>query len=299
MSTPPAEPEVIEGPPAILAESPVWDDRRARLWWVDIAAGRLHRLDIATGEDHAWPVGETLGAVAMCTDGDLLLATGLRVLRWTPAHPAGEAGRAGGRTVATLAKGDRANEAKCDPSGRLLVGTLVAETDAGGAVLYSLDRGETAPLLTDVTISNGIGWSPDAATMYYIDTPREVVDVFDYDVCTGRIGRRRVLVDLHDVPGRPDGLTVDNAGYLWVAMARGGAAVRRFAPDGTPDLVLPLPVPNVTSLAFAGQRLDTLCITTSRAGLRPADIERSPLSGRLFRAGIDGAYGVPADRYAG
>jgi len=230
--------------------------------------------------------------VALCTDDRLLLGRERGIVRYAPESGAVE-------TLATVERGSWLNDGACDAAGRFIVGTMVDEHAAGTAALYQLTGANLTTLLDDVTISNGLGWSPDGATLYYVDTPLERIDAFDYDPGTGALANRRLFADLHDVPGRPDGLTVDTDGGIWVAMAKGGAAVRRFTPDGAADLVVELPVPNVTSISFGGAELDDLYITTSQLRLSAADLAKFPLSGCVFRVADIGWRGLPANRYAG
>jgi sugar lactone lactonase YvrE len=279
-------------PPATLAESPVWDARRRSLLWVDIEAGQVHRYRPETGGDHAVAVGVPVGAVALRRGGGLILAagrgfallderTGSLEWRWA------------------AARGDRMNDGKCDPAGRFLAGTLTRAQTPGAAALYRLAAdGRVTTLIEHVTLSNGMGWSPDGTSFYFADTPLERVDVMDYDVATGAVADRRPFADLRDVPGRPDGMTVDADGGVWVAMARGGA-VRRYAPDGRLDHVVELPVPKVTSVAFGGPDLADLYVTTSRAGMSQADLADLPQSGAVFRVEAVGVRGLPAAEYAG
>ena len=304
-------------PPAQLAESPVWDATSQTLLWVDILAGEVHRLDPATGRDTAVRVGVPVGAVAPRRGGGLVIAAALGFA--TLDEPAGprDGPRDGtvddivDRTVDWLwagARGDRMNDGKCDPAGRFLAGTLTYARDPGACALYRLDPARTGDggaagpavtvLLDGVTVSNGLGWSPAGDLMYFADTPLERVDVLDYDPGTGEAGGRRPFVDLHDVPGRPDGLTVDGEGAVWIAMSRGGA-VRRYTPDGRLDRVIEFPVRLVTSVSFGGADLGDLYVTTSRENLTDADLAGQPLAGSVFVIPGTGVHGLPASSYAG
>jgi len=273
--------------PAGLGEGPLWDADRDRLLWVDLAANAVHEFDPATGEDRVELFDVPVGAIAPRAGGGFVLAAGRGFV--TCDRPASR-----WDWLACVDSGERMNDGACDPAGRFLAGTLVQDGSAGAA-LYRLERGSVRRLLDGVSISNGIDWNLAGDTMYYVDTPLERVDAFDYDVATGSLGTRRTLVDLSEVPGRPDGLTVDASGGIWVAMARGGAAVRRFTPDGRPDGVLPMPVPNVTSMAFGGESLTDLYVTTSQLGLD--DLRRWPDAGRLFRVSEIGVTGRAAATY--
>jgi sugar lactone lactonase YvrE len=276
--------------PATLAESPVWDPRRGSLLWVDIVSGDVHRYEPATGNDTATAVGVPVGAVAVRRDGGLMLAAGLGFAVLD--EPSGAL-----RWLWAGARGDRMNDGKCDPAGRFLAGTVARAT--GGAALYRLDTdGLVTTLIENVTLSNGLGWSPDGALLYYADTPLERVDVMDYDLATGTVRDRRAFVDLRDADGRPDGLTVDADGGVWVAMARGGA-VRRYTPAGRLDQVVELPVARVTSVAFGGPDLTDLYVTTSREGLTDAGLVAAPQAGAVFCVEAVGAAGQRPYEYAG
>jgi sugar lactone lactonase YvrE len=281
--------EVVVDGRALLAEGPLWDARDGSLLWVDILRHEIHRFD--GGDRVVARLEHPVGAVAVRAAGGLVAATGMGVALLD---------EAGGATewIATVDRGDRMNEAKCDPAGRLWAGTLTNEHRPGASGLYRLDGDRRiAPVLDDVTLSNGIGWSPDGATMYYVDTPTEAVDAFDFDPATGAVSGRRRLVDLRDVPGRPDGLTVDAEGGLWVAMARGWA-VRRFLPDGTADAVVELPAYKVTSCTFGGPGLADLYVTTACFGLDERELAAQPHAGAVFRC-RPGVTGLPAFEYAG
>ena len=279
--------EVVVDGRALLAEGPVWDARDGSLLWVDILRREVHRYD---GDDRVVArLADTVGAVAVRSRGGLVAATGMGVALLDGAAT---------EWIATVDRGDRMNEAKCDPAGRLWAGTLTNEHRPGASGLYRLDeRRRVEPVLEDVTLSNGIGWSPDGCTMYYVDTPTEAVDAFEFDPATGAISGRRPFVDLHDVPGRPDGLTVDAEGAVWVAMARGWA-VRRFLPDGSPDTVVDVPAFKVTSCTFGGPALDELYVTTACFGLDERELAAQPHAGAVFRC-RPGVTGLPAAEYAG
>ena len=183
------------------------------------------------------------------------------------------------------------NEGAADPDGRFYCGSMAYDTRAGAAALYRLDPdGSVAVVLEGVTISNGLDWSPNGSQAYYNDTPTRRTDVFDYDIDAGLTGRRIFA----RVDGHPDGLVVDSEGGVWVALY-GGGAVQRFAPDGSLDAVVELPVTKVTGCTFGGPRLDELFITTSREGLAPGD---EPRAGSLFRV-APGVRGVPVGEFGG
>jgi sugar lactone lactonase YvrE len=282
--------EVVVDGRALVGESPVWDATTGTLLWVDILRREIHRYSPARGSDTATRFDATIGAVVPRRDGGLVVAAGLGIaladevtstLHW----------------LADGARGDRMNDAACDPAGRLWAGTLTIEQRPGAAALYRLDGAALTTVIGDVTLSNGLAWSLDGTTMYYADTPTERVDAFDYDVERGEIAGRRTFVDLHDVPGRPDGLTVDSQGGVWVAMARGGA-VRHFDADGTSAGVVEIGTPAVTSCAFGGDALRDLYITTACVGLGEADLVRYPRAGALLCVPDVGVAGLPASTHS-
>jgi sugar lactone lactonase YvrE len=189
--------------------------------------------------------------------------------------------------------GIRMNEGGCDPRGRFYCGSMAYDASPGAGRLYRLDPdGSTYVVLDAVTISNGLDWSPDGSRAYYVDTPTLRIDVFD-DAEDG-LTNRRPFVEFDGEHGRPDGLTVDAEGGVWVALHQGGA-VHRYRPDGYLDVVVEVPVRTVTACTLGGERLDQLFITTSREGLAP---DEQPAAGSLFRADV-GVPGQPVRPFAG
>jgi sugar lactone lactonase YvrE len=186
------------------------------------------------------------------------------------------------------------NEGGCDPDGRFYCGSMAYDQRPGAGALYRLDPdGSVRVVLENVTISNGLEWSPDGSRAYYNDTPTQRIDVLDYDGGSGLTGRRPFAT----VPveaGGPDGLTVDEEGGVWVALY-GGGAVRRYTPEGVLDEVIEVPAKQVTACTFGGSGLNQLFITTSREGLGNGE---DPLAGSLFRAAV-GVAGLPVREFAG
>jgi sugar lactone lactonase YvrE len=188
----------------------------------------------------------------------------------------------------------RMNEGGCDPDGRFYCGTMAYDKRPGGGSLYRLDpNGEVTVVLEDVTISNGLDWSPDNSVAYYIDTMAFEVSMFDYDTEGGLAGRR-TFVEFDPDGGGPDGLVVDSEGGVWVALF-GGNAVHRYSTDGELDEIIEVEARQVTACTFGGPDLDRLYITTSRENLEPDD---DPLAGSLFTA-IPGVTGLPVKAFAG
>jgi sugar lactone lactonase YvrE len=188
----------------------------------------------------------------------------------------------------------RMNDGGCDPDGRFYCGSMAYDAADGAGALYRLDVDATVTtVLTDCTISNGLDWSPDGTQAYYVDTPNQRIDVFDYERSTG-LTARRTFVTIEEADGAPDGLTVDSAGGVWVALG-GGSQVRRYGADGRLDIVVEVPASQVTACTLGGDRLDRLFITTSRVGL-PTGAE--PLAGAVF-SHLAGVPGRPVRPYLG
>jgi len=276
---------------AMLGEGPRWDAAGRRLLAVDIEGRRLHRFDPATGEDRPLDLGERIGVATPVEGGGLLLALARRLAVLDEAANRLE-------TLAAFPHGDdvRANDGACDPAGRFFVGTMALDERPGGGALYRYAEAALERVLDAVTLSNGLAWSPDGTRMYYVDSPTRRVDVFDYDTATGEPGARRPFARIAAEDGIPDGLAVDDAGGVWIALY-GGGAVRRFDPEGGLDRVLEVPATNVTACCFGGPDGRSLFVTTARQGLGEAELAREPLAGSVFVADA-GVAGPPATPFA-
>jgi sugar lactone lactonase YvrE len=188
----------------------------------------------------------------------------------------------------------RMNEGGCDPDGRFYCGSMAYDQQPGAGALYRLDPdGSVRVVLENVTISNGLEWSPDGSHAYYNDTFTQRIDIFDYNGESGLTGRRP-FAEMPAQAGGPDGLTIDEQGGVWVALY-GGGAVRCYTPEGVLDEVIEVPAKMVTACAFGGQDHSELFITTSREGLEPGE---DPLAGSLFRSAV-GVAGLPVREFAG
>ncbi|HMD36956.1 MAG TPA: SMP-30/gluconolactonase/LRE family protein [Vicinamibacterales bacterium] len=279
-----------------LLEGPVWDPNGA-LYFVDIMRGRVHRYDPATRAHRTIDLAAdavTVGAVALSEKNDLVLAARDGFARVNP--------RTGAVSKIADVEADRPNQrmndGKVDPAGRFWAGTMALDETARAGSLYRLDRdGSVRAMLRDVTISNGLDWSPDRETMYYIDSPTRRIDMFDFDAATGAIGNRRTFVPIARQHGIPDGLTVDVDGCVWVALWR-GAAVHRYTPYGILDTVVNVPTSCPTSCAFGGADLRDLFITTAAMELNERERAEEPLAGGLFVC-RPGAAGRAPNRFKG
>lgn len=284
--------------PGQLSEGPRWHQEPRELLWVDIVGAKLHRgrLDEDKGLEElvTIDVDRHVGAVAPAAGGGYVLAagTGYLFVERDGAYRELAQPEAGRRDV-------RMNDGACDRVGRFWAGTMAYDERPGAGVLYRLDLdGSCRAMVTGLTISNGLGWSPDGQTMYLADSGPGVVDAFDFDEERGEISSRRTAIDVTDGAGIPDGLTVDEEGGIWVALFDGGA-VRRYAPDGSLLTSIELPVQRPTSCAFGGPGLATLFVTTSREGLDDEALSRQPDAGRVFRIDGAGVRGMPCQPYRG
>lgn len=280
---------------AQLGEGPLWDERAGVLWWLDIMRGHVHRFDPRSGDDRIFEVGQPVGAAALREQGDslvLAIKDGFATLDLKSG------------SVEMLAEveielsGNRLNDGYCDPRGRFWAGSMsMGESEATGS-LYRLDGDHTATkMLSGVGTSNGIDWSPDERTMYFADTPTQNVDAFDFEAETGAISNRRTLITVPDGEGSPDGLVLDEDGWLWVALWR-GSQLRRYSPDGELHLIVHLPAERVTKCAFGGAGFEDLYITTASIGLSGAQRAEQPHAGSVFRC-RPGVRGRAASRYRG
>jgi len=275
----------------VLGEGVRWDAWRGELLRVDIVRGRIYR-DRADDAGGLVPVAVhevpgTVGAVAPIEGGGgwlLAAGRGLRLLL-----PDGSS-----RLISQVAPvGTRMNDGACDSRGRFWAGTLAVDQRPGAGALYRFDGDGAARLvLPGLTISNGVDWSPDAATMYLADSGPGVVYAFDFDADTGALAGRRVLVTIESDVGAPDGLTVDAAGDLWVAVY-GAGEIRHYQPDGVLAEVFAVPAAQTTCCAFGGPGLDRLYVTTATEGWTDEQRRARPGAGLVYRLDV-GVAGRPA-----
>jgi sugar lactone lactonase YvrE len=279
--------EQVTGPVTYHGEGPVWSESWGGLRWVDMLAGDVLSLaaDGTIDRRHVGNVAAALrprrqGGAVIAVERGFALEDADGVIRylgelWTDTHV-------------------RMNEGGCDPDGRFYCGSMAYDQRPGAGALYRLDPDDSVHVvLENVTISNGLEWSPDGSLAYYNDTPTQRVDVFDYDGESGLTGRRP-FAEIPAEAGGPDGLTVDEEGGVWVALY-GGGAVRRYNPEGVLDEVIEVPAEQVTACTFGGSNLDQLFITTSREGLGGGD---DPLAGSVFRSAV-GVASLPVREFAG
>lgn len=266
--------ELLLDAKATLGEGPAWDEKTQTLYWVDILGKRIY-----AGMEVLAELDEFIGCLAPRKNGNLILGKRASFVDF-------DLGTSQQTLLATLNESatNRMNDGKCDPAGRFLAGTMdMNEKDPTGN-FYSFDGKSTRTLFGDVTISNGMAWSSDYKTFYYIDTPTCEVRAYDYDVKTGEIANRRRAFEVPKSLGWADGMTSDVDGNLWIAMW-GGAQVTRWDPR-TGQLLEQIPVPALQSSCpvFGGKDRNELYVTSARVGMSEENLTKYPLSGGLFKA---------------
>jgi len=276
-------------------ECPCWHQEEKLLYWVDVKIGHLHVYKPETGKDRIINLNKQIGCVVPGKPGHVVVALEdgfysielktekLTFLAAPENHPSSH----------------RFNDGKCDPEGRFLAGTMdnnePAAENAGS--LFSLDKNLKIKRLWDnLTIPNGIGWNPDYSKMYHIDSPRQTVYAFDYNLNTGNVSNRREVVKITD--GFPDGMATDKEGMIWVAHWA-GSKITRWNPE-TGQLLQSIDVParNVTSCTFGGQSMDELYITTARKDMDEDGLKQYPDAGSVFRLKTD-VIGIKNFEFAG
>lgn len=286
--------ELLVDERADVGEGPLWDHRCGLLYWVDITPGRLHLFDPSTGSDGVLEMGQSLGSVALREQGGLVLALrdGLHTLEGAAGDPEPLL------EIDADESGLSLNDSACDRAGRLWIGSVSDDEMPGSGCLYRVDPGLAVTRAVErTTLANGIGWSPDDQTMYFVDSMAHTVSAFDYDLSRGQLSGGRTFVTSDEEQGLPDGLAVDEEGFVWVAFW-GGWCVRRYSPEGTLDRVVELPVAQVSSCAFGGENLDELYITTAAYQLGDKELLRQPAAGSLFRT-LPGVRGLAQSLFRG
>lgn len=277
----------------ILGEGPVWSVNEQALYWIDIKKPCIQKWHPASGGRKIWPLPAEIGSYSLRQEGGAILAmqNGFSFFDF-------DSGEVSHITDPEAHQPrTRFNDGKCDRSGRFWAGTMDnEEKDFSMGSLYSLTPSlEMTHIRGNVGISNGLGWSPDNKIMYYADSPAKCIYVYDYDLETGTPTNERVLITVDK--GVPDGLTVDSEGYIWNAQW-GAWRVVRYAPDGSVDLILDMPVEKPTSCMFGGPDLKDLYITSASIHLTEEERSRQPQAGCIFVFKSDVA-GIPEPQFAG
>ncbi len=268
---------------ASLGEGALWHRSSGQLYWVDIEGKQLHRYSPATQQNETFPMPSRIGTVVLDSDGNAIVALQNGIHRYNFASD----------SLALLVNpldtlpNVRFNDGKCDPQGRLWVGSMHLEQTPKAASLYKVEGKQATVMLEDITISNGIVWTSDRTKMYYIDTPTLTIMEYAFDAYAGTLSSARVAVKVPEAVGYPDGMSIDTEDKLWVAHWGGNAVIRWDPITGEMLHKVEVPAPHVTSCAFGGEDLTTLYITTAREGLTNEQLSTFPQSGGLFKTEVN------------
>ncbi len=287
--------EVVTDHYCMLGEGPVWDHKEKRIFWIDILKGKIHYYYPDRYEHMTYGVGQMVGAIALTVSGGIIAAVkgGFAVIEQDK------------RTIRYIAPVEshlphnRFNDGKVDPAGRFWAGSMSISNTPGAGTLYTLEKDLSVKTkITGVTCSNGLAWSPDNKTLYYIDTPTRQVVSYRYDVISGDISDKKVIIEIPKSDGYPDGMTIDEEGMLWIALW-GGWKIARYDPfTGKQLSQIRIPVSRVTSCVFGGDTLEDLYVTTAKPGQMEHDLKKEPLAGALFvikNCGFKGIIGTEFD----
>lgn len=284
-------PVVVVEHNCLLGEGPVWDAKEKLIHWVDILNGEIHAYSPDNKIHTTMLVGQMIGAFAFCTDGHFIAALqngfafidrssgAIKMIEDPESH----------------LPGNRFNDGKCDPAGRFWAGTMALSEVQGAGSVYAIGKDLRAiKKIHNVSVSNGMAWSADHTTLYYIDSPSFKVVAYDYHKITGHISNERTIINIQPEDGTPDGMTIDTDGMLWIAHW-GGWQVTRWNPaTGEKLFHFSLPVSKVTSCTFGGENLQDLYITSASVGLTEEALKSQPLAGALFVIRNCGFRGLPA-----
>jgi len=290
--------KVVHDEPMAVGEGPLWHPGESNLYWVDIDGFRVHRLRPASGEHVSWRMESEPSALAIHHGGGLVVATRTGFVHLDTKHD----------KITPIAPAPydttkfRFNDGRVDPAGRFWVGTMYEPRDQQAAQMFFLERGEVRMAWSGgMTNSNGLGFSPDGRLMYHADTTAHRVDRYEFDVRCGGASKPQVFQQFAtdkkaaDYGGRPDGAAVDSQGNYWCAMFE-GARVLCFAPDGMLLREVKLPVRCPTMVAFGGDDLKTLYITSASHNRPAEELAQYPLTGRVLSLRVDVA-GRPEPAY--
>lgn len=287
--------QVVARTDDIVGEGPLWVPEERALYWIDLMKGTMHRIDVGSGAVETWTPPHKTNALAMrAGKPGMVINCRAGFAFFEP--------RAGRFELIADPEPERdktfLNDGKCDRAGRWWGGTLDWDLRECRGSLYRLDADLSVHRMdAGIWTSNGLAWSLDDRTLYFNDTHAHCVYAYDYDHDDGAVGNRRVLLDTAEMAGDPDGMTIDDAGCLWIAFY-GGAALHRVTPRGRVDRTVRLPVTRPMSCAFGGERLDVLYVTTGRFRMNEAQRAAEPLAGCLLALDV-GARGVAEPRFAG
>lgn len=272
---------------ASLGEGAIWNPETGEFYWVDIEGKQFHIYNPKTKVNQSFATPSRIGTVVPSGENEVVVALEDGIFKFNT--------KSDKFTLLSDVEADmpenRFNDGKCDPNGNLWVGSMHFEQKPFKANLYKVEPdGKAAKMMDSVTISNGIVWTSDKKTMYYIDTPTARIRAFDFDVATSTISNERVAVEVSPEIGYPDGMAIDAEDMLWVGLWNGNAVARFNPKTGALIAKIEVPAHNVTACAFGGENLDILYITTASVDMTPEEITKYPLAGSVFsyKPGVKG-----------
>lgn len=280
-----------------LGEGPVWDKKNKTILWVDILNGEIHQLYTDKKEHTITKIGNKISSLVLKSSGGMIgtFENGFAEIDLlnNKIHYI--------KKVEENLSNNRFNDGKCDPAGRFWAGTMDEVNGIEGAGnLYAMEANYAVSLkVKNVSCSNGLAWSPDCSTFYFIDTPTRRINAYDYDMVTGMISNERVIFDIPEQDGYPDGMTIDTDGMLWIAHWDGWKISRWDPSTGKQLFRVLLPVSRITSCTFGGDKMDEIYITSAAVGLSKKDLIEQPLAGSLFVIKNSGFKGISAYEFPG
>ncbi len=271
---------LLSGHTSLLGESPVWDKRNNRIYWVDILNGRIHFLESDGSELQTIEVAQYVGAIALTDNPDALIAALQNGFAFVHIQE---------KRVEPIVDpeahkpGNRFNDGKCDPAGRFWAGTMALSEEPEQGSLYVLYADfQTDKKIDKISVSNGLAWSLDHSTLYFIDSPTRSVRAFAFDELTGALGTGKIIFIFSEEEGFPDGMTIDAEGMLWIAHWDGWKISRWNPATGEKIFEIKFPVARITSCTFGGPQLGDLYVTSAKIGLSQTELRDQPLAGTLF-----------------
>ncbi len=274
---------------SLLGEGAIWNYKTNELYWIDILGKQFFIYNPKTKRNKSFKMPSQIGTVVPYTKSEVIVALQDGIYKFNTIN------KKLTLFVDTESKliDNRFNDGKCDPAGNLWVGSMntIDNKKPSGSLYKITKEGVVDKKISEVKISNGIVWTKEEKTMYYIDTPTGVIKAYDYNIKSGNISNERIAVVVPESIGFPDGMAIDEEGMLWVGLWNGNG-LGRFNPK-TGELISKIEVPahNVTACAFGGENLETLYITTARVDMTQKELKEKPLSGSLFKI-IPGVKGV-------
>lgn len=288
--------EIVNNHKCALGEGPVWDSDKSRILWVDILEGEIHHFYPESRLHHVYKTGQKTGAIALKKSSGIIAAlengfyeididNQLQNLIYNPEEHLPD---------------NRFNDGKCDPAGRFWAGTMAMNDVPGAGKLYVLEKDlSVATKIEHVGCSNGLAWSLDQKTFYYIDTLTQNVVAYDFDISIGHIANPKIVVQIPKNEGYPDGMTIDSEGMLWIAVWNGWKVVRFNPLTGQKISEISLPAAQITSCTFGGKDLTDLYITSAKTGLTPEQLKEQPYAGSLFVIKNTGCQGLKTHKFLG